>query len=192
MRKTSHLLSKSHWWLTSFEKERDLQLSTENVVVIIVINFLSCRLQFKTVVDCHVTPWVTPCVTWRFSVPVALLAPSPPWPVTQFLGTHHRYPKRKKKLNYFRKWSLSSCLHTVHSLWRKCHDRSSLKGTGTTGSYRFLLTSGGSRGGARGNMPPPLILGKKEQITEERKASRASKTPPPPPPLAQGSAIVEA
>ena len=50
------------------------------------------------------------------------------------------------------------------------------------------MTSGGSRGGARGARPPPLILGKKEEMTEGKMAAMVSKSrpPPPPPPLAQG------
>ena len=56
------------------------------------------------------------------------------------------------------------------------------------GSYRkYDLSSGGSRGGARG--APPLFWVKNEEMTEGKMADRASKSrppPPPPPPLAQG------
>ena len=43
------------------------------------------------------------------------------------------------------------------------------------------MTSGGSRGGARGARPPPLILDKKEEMTEGKMAAMASKSRPGPP-----------
>ena len=49
--------------------------------------------------------------------------------------------------------------------------------------YVFInvLSSGGSREGARGSHRSPLILTEKEEINEGGKADKARKTPPPPP-----------